>query len=81
MFTHFPKDPDCEICKITKIARAPCKNRLDARGDRINRSQNCGDATTADLTAFCNEENESRLQHRYAVVVPAFLILIGSQVT
>ena len=26
-YTHFPKDKDCEICKRTKITRAPCRKR------------------------------------------------------
>ena len=25
--THFPKDRNCEICKRTKITRAPCRRR------------------------------------------------------
>ena len=25
--THFPKDRNCEICRRTKIARAPCRRR------------------------------------------------------
>ena len=24
LFTHFPKDPNCEICRRTKISRALC---------------------------------------------------------
>ena len=24
--THFPKDRNCEICKRTKITRAPCRS-------------------------------------------------------
>ena len=26
--THFPKDRNCEICKRTKITRAPCRRRI-----------------------------------------------------
>ena len=26
---HFPKDRNCEICKRTKITRAPCRRRND----------------------------------------------------
>ena len=26
-YTHFPKDRNCEICKRTKITRAPCRRR------------------------------------------------------
>ena len=27
VYTHFPKDRHCEICKRTKITRAPCRRR------------------------------------------------------
>ena len=29
IYTHFPKDRKCEICKRTKITRAPCRKRTD----------------------------------------------------
>ena len=29
IYTHFPKDKDCEICKRTKITRALCRKRAD----------------------------------------------------
>ena len=28
VYTHFPKDRNCEICKRTKIPRAPCRRRI-----------------------------------------------------
>ena len=27
VFSHFPKDRNCEICQRTKITRAPCRRR------------------------------------------------------
>ena len=27
IYTHFPKDKHCEVCKRTKITRAPCRKR------------------------------------------------------
>ena len=27
IYAHFPKDQNCEICKRTKIKRAPCRRR------------------------------------------------------
>ena len=30
MYTHFPKDPNCDICLKTKITRASCRRRADA---------------------------------------------------
>ena len=35
VFTHVPADPNCEVCKLTKTSRAPCRNRSEARGDRV----------------------------------------------
>ena len=63
--THFPKDRNCEICKRTKITRAPCRRR---NGEAVPRAANFGDLITADhkvLSDIC----ESRNNYRYAVVV------------
>ena len=65
VFTHFPKDRNCEICQRTKITRAPCRRR---NGEAVPRAVNFGDLITADhkvLSDMC----ESRNNHRYAVVV------------
>ena len=65
MYTHFLKDRNCEICKRTKITRAPCRRR---NGEPVPRAVNFGDLITADhkvLSGNC----ESRNYHRYAVVV------------
>ena len=61
--------------KLTNTTRAP-----EARGDRVHLPQNFGDAFTADHKVL-SEENESRLQHRYADVVRDVSILIGSGAT
>ena len=45
IYTHFPKDRNCEICKRTKITRAPCRRR---NGKAVPRSANFGDLITAD---------------------------------
>ena len=45
--THFPKDRNCEICKRTKITRAPCRRR---KGEAVPRADNFGDLITADHT-------------------------------
>ena len=63
--THFLKDRNCEICKRTKITRAPCRRR---NGEAVPRADNFGDLITADhkvQSDYC----ESRNNHRYAVVV------------
>ena len=63
--THFPKDRNCEICKRTKITRAPCRRR---NGEAVLRAQKFGDLITADHKVL-SDNCESRNNHRYAVVV------------
>ena len=63
--THFPKDRNCEICKRTKITRAPCRRR---KGEAVPRADNLGDLITADHKVL-SDNCESRNNHRYAVVV------------
>ena len=55
----FLQDPDCEVCELTETSRAPCSNRLEARGDRAHHPPKFGDAITPDHKVL-NEENESR---------------------
>ena len=61
----FPKDRNCEICKRTKITRAPCRRR---KGEAVPRADNFGDLITADHRVL-SDNCESRNNHRYAVVV------------
>ena len=68
VYTQFPKDRNCEICKRTKITRAPCRRRI---GGAVHRAENFGDLITADHKVL-SESCESRNNHRYAVVVQDF---------
>ena len=63
--THFPKDPNCDVCLKTKITRASCRRRA---GTVVPKAENFGDLTTADHKVL-SEGSESRNNHRYAVVV------------
>ena len=45
VYTHFPKDRNCETRKRTKITRAPCRRR---NGGAVLRAENFGDLITAD---------------------------------
>ena len=65
VFSHFPKDRNCEICERTKITRAPCRRR---NGEAVPRADNFGDLITADHKVL-SDNCESRNNHRYAVVV------------
>ena len=64
-YTHFLKDRNCEICKRTKITRAPCRRR---NGEAALRAEKFGDLITADHKVL-SDNCESRNNHRYAVVV------------
>ena len=65
VYTHFPKDRNCEICQRTNITRAPCRRR---NGEAVPRAGKSGDLITADHKVL-SESCESRNNHRYAVVV------------
>ena len=65
VYTHFPKDRNCEICQRTKITTAPCRRR---NGGAVARAENFGDLITADHKVL-SDNCESRNNHRYAVVV------------
>ena len=65
IFTHFPKDRNCEVCKRTKITKAPCRKRTS---NPVLRAEHCGGLITRDhkvLSGGC----VSRKHHRHAVVV------------
>ena len=62
--THFPKDPNCEVCLRTKMTRAPCTRRTS---EALPRAEKFGALITADHKVL-NEGGESRDNHRYAVV-------------
>ena len=65
LYTHFPKDRNCDICLKTKITRASCRRRA---GTVVPRAEKFGHPTTADHKAL-SDGRESRNNHRYAVVV------------
>ena len=66
VYTHFPKDRNCEICQRTRITRAPpCRRRI---GGAVPRAEIFGDLITADHKVL-SEGCESRNNHRYAIVV------------
>ena len=65
VYTHLPKDRNCEICQRTKITRAPCRRRI---GGAVPRAENFGDLITADHKVH-SKGCESRNNHWYAIVV------------
>ena len=65
VYTHFPKDRNCEICQRTKITGAPCRRRI---GGAVPRAENLSYLIAADHKVL-SEGCESRNNHRHAVVV------------
>ena len=65
VYTHFPKERNCEICQRTKITRTPCRRR---NGGAVPRAENVDDLITADHKVL-SKNCESRNNHRYAIVV------------
>ena len=45
VYTHFPKDRNCEICHRTNFTRAPCRRR---NSGAVPRAENFGDLIAAD---------------------------------
>ena len=45
IYTHFPKDQNCEVCLRTKMTRAPCRRRT---GEALLRGDKFGDLITAE---------------------------------
>ena len=45
IYTHFPKDRNCEVCKPINITRAPCRR---GTGEAVPRAEKFGDLITAD---------------------------------
>ena len=65
VYTHFPKDRNCEICHRTKITRPRAE---DAMAKSYLVQNFFGDLITADHKVL-SDKCESRNNHRYAVVV------------
>ena len=65
IFTHFPKDRNCEVCLRTKMTRHSCRRR---NSEAARRAEKFGDLVTADQKLL-NEEGASRSNHRYAVMM------------
>ena len=58
VYTHFPKDRNCEICQKTKITRAPCRRRI---GGAVPRAENFGDLITADHKVLSEVVNLAKI--------------------
>ena len=63
LFIHFPEDPNCEMHKRAKVARAACR-----RNSQSHTHREFGETIATDHQIL-SEEGESRNDQRYAIVV------------
>ena len=65
--THFPKDRNCEICKRTKITRAPCRRRIGGAVPRAEKfwcfdnSRSQSSVAIANLETIIDMQSWSRI--------------------
>ena len=68
LFTNFPKDPKCDVCRMTKTVRARFLKRLEMCTDGVVPPTKFGEVITADHKVL-SEDNESKLERRYSVAL------------
>ncbi len=68
LWTHFPKDPNCEICRSCKATRVHCRQKTHGNPDDLPIPKNFADSLTADHK-FLNEDDESRTHDRVALII------------
>ena len=70
IYTHFPKDPDCDVCLRTKITKACCRRRT---GEALPRAEKFGDLITADHKVSMRDVNLETITgtlSRYNKILP-----------
>ena len=68
IFTHFPKDPNCEVCIASKPTRAQCRTTGATRVDALPPPKEWLDAITLDHKVI-NEADKSAEGYRAACVI------------
>jgi len=68
IFTHFPKDPNCEICQLNKSQKAYCKSKAEPQADALPEPVMFGDAITADHKII-NDDDDERETDNVAYVI------------
>ena len=70
VFTHFPKDPNCEICRKSKAMKTRCSRKdLDAvKPDSLPKPTAFGQFISADHAIF-NENHQSRQHDTVALII------------
>jgi len=68
IYTHFPKDPNCEVCKLCKTDRAHCRTKVKGAPDDVPEPKAFADAITADHKII-NADDASKDNDRAALIV------------
>ena len=68
VFTHFPKDPNCDICNSCKITREQCRTPIGDQPDGLPKPTKFGESITADH-AVVSESDKSKEGDRAALVM------------
>ena len=68
IFTHFPKDPNCEVCNACKCARSRCMRKQFGKISYVQKPVEFADAVTADHSII-NEEDQSRFEDQVALII------------
>ena len=61
--SHFPKDPNCEVCRRTNVTKEPCRILTIEQTDFLI-AERFDDLITGDHKVL-NEDQESRMHHKY----------------
>ena len=72
IFTHFPKDPACRICQLSKVQRAHCKVKVEHKGDDLLIPQKFGDAITCDHKILNEDQEDAEEEHNILVVLDRY---------
>ena len=68
LFTHFPKDPNCEVCRTAKSQRAQCRKKVHGEPGDLPTPEKFADSVTADH-AILSENEASRKGDRVALIM------------
>ena len=72
IFTHFPKDPACRICQLSKVQKAHCKIKTEHKGDDLPIPQKFGDAITCDHKILNEDQEDAEEQHNIFVILDRY---------
>lgn len=68
VWTHFPKDPTCDVCRGAKTDRAHCRSKTHGEPDGLPEPKAFGDGITADH-GIINEHDESRTHDKNVCII------------